>query len=94
MDEGRRIVSTSDDKSIRVWDWNVPVDTKHIAEPGMHSLASVAMHPNKKWLIFQSLDNTIVTYGTSDKFRKNPKKTFKGHLVSAYSCQGLFIFIF
>lgn len=27
---GRRMVSTSDDKSIRVWEWNIPVDTKYV----------------------------------------------------------------
>jgi WD40 repeat protein len=46
IDNGARIVSTSDDKSIRVWEWNVPVDTKHIAEPNMHSLPTAALHPS------------------------------------------------
>eukprot|EP00048_Salpingoeca_helianthica_P017361 m.236855 g.236855 ORF g.236855 m.236855 type:complete len:590 (-) comp20798_c0_seq1:25-1794(-) len=87
IDEGRRIVSTSDDKSIRLWEWNVPVDTKHIAEPDMHAMPSAAVHPTKKWICFQSLDNTIQTYAAHDRFRANKKKTFKGHLVSAHPCQ-------
>jgi len=28
VEEGRRMVSTSDDKSIRVWEWDIPVDMK------------------------------------------------------------------
>ena len=28
VDENRRFVSTSDDKSLRVWEWDIPVDMK------------------------------------------------------------------
>lgn len=28
VEEGRRMVTTSDDKSIRVWEWDIPVDMK------------------------------------------------------------------
>ena len=28
VDENRRFVSTSDDKSMRVWEWDIPVDMK------------------------------------------------------------------
>ena len=28
IDNNRRFVTTSDDKSIRVWEWNIPVDFK------------------------------------------------------------------
>ena len=53
----------------------------------MHSIPSVAVHPNGKWLCGQSLDNQIVTYSALDKFRQNRKKVFKGHSSSGYACQ-------
>eukprot|EP00035_Acanthoeca_spectabilis_P038345 m.52397 g.52397 ORF g.52397 m.52397 type:complete len:558 (-) comp9098_c0_seq3:1403-3076(-) len=86
VEEGRRMVTTSDDKSIRVWEWDIPVDMKYIADPGMHSMPAVALHPNKKWMILQSLDNKIMTFGASDRFRQNAKKTFKGHMSAGYAC--------
>jgi len=47
IDNNRRFVSTSDDKSIRVWEWNIPVVIKYIAEPHMHSMPAVTMHPSR-----------------------------------------------
>ena len=32
VDENRRFVSTSDDKSLRVWEWDIPVDMKYIGK--------------------------------------------------------------
>ena len=46
VDENRRFVTTSDDKSLRVWEWDTPVDMKYIAEPNMHSMPFVTLHPN------------------------------------------------
>lgn len=46
VDENRRFVTTSDDKSIRAWDYDIPVVIKYIAEPDMHSMPSVTLHPN------------------------------------------------
>lgn len=60
---------------------------KYIADPGMHSIPSVSVHPNGKWLCGQSLDNQIVTYSALDRFRINRKKVFKGHTSSGYACQ-------
>jgi pre-mRNA-processing factor 17 len=87
VEEGRRMVSTSDDKSIRIWEWDIPVDIKYIADPLMHSMPTVSLHPNKKWMLLQSMDNQIVTFSASDRFRQNKKKTFKGHMCAGYACQ-------
>ena len=46
VDENRRFISTSDDKTIRVWDWGFPVVIKYIADPTMHSVPAVAVSPN------------------------------------------------
>jgi len=86
IDENRRFVTSSDDKSIRVWDFEIPVDIKYIADPKMHSMPCVVLHPNGKNFLCQGLDNKIHVYSTRDKFPANHKKKFTGHLVSGYAC--------
>ena len=87
VDQGRRFVSSSDDKTMRVWEFGIPVQIKYIADPSMHSMPSVAAHPEKEYMVCQSLDNRVVTYSTKDKFKFQGKKQFKGHNVSGYACQ-------
>ncbi|KAH9949504.1 pre-mRNA splicing factor [Amylocystis lapponica] len=86
VDENRRFVTTSDDKTIRAWDYDIPVVIKYIAEPHMHSMPAVTMHPNKKYFAAQSLDNQILVYST-DNFRQARNKRFAGHSVAGYACQ-------
>ncbi|KAG0234224.1 hypothetical protein BGW41_001193 [Actinomortierella wolfii] len=90
IDENRRFVTTSDDKSIRAWEYDIPVVIKYIAEPDMNSMPAVALSPNQKWLAAQSLDNQIFIYGVRDKLRQNRKKLFTGHMVAGYACQPSF----
>jgi len=87
IDDNRRFVTSSDDKSIRVWEWGIPVVIKYISEPHMHSMPAVTLHPNGNWFCCQSLDNQILVYSTRDKFRLNKKKIFRGHVVAGYACQ-------
>ncbi|XP_030751675.1 pre-mRNA-processing factor 17 [Sitophilus oryzae] len=87
VDENRRFVTTSDDKSLRVWEWNIPVDMKYIADPTMHSMPAVTPSPNGKWLACQSMDNKIVIFSALNRFKLNRKKTFTGHMVAGYACQ-------
>ena len=87
VDNNRRFVTTSDDKSIRVWDFGIPVVIKYISEPTMHSMPSVAVSPDGKWLITQSLDNQIFVYSTLERFRIHKKKVFKGHTIAGYACE-------
>ncbi|KAL0275354.1 UNVERIFIED_CONTAM: hypothetical protein PYX00_003223 [Menopon gallinae] len=86
VDENRRFVTTSDDKSLRVWEWDIPVDMKYIADPTMHSMPSVTLSPNQKWLACQSMDNKIVIFSALNRFKMNRKKTFTGHMVAGYAC--------
>lgn len=79
VDENRRFITTSDDKSLRAWDYNIPVPIKYIAEPYMYPMTRSAAHPSGKYVAFQSSDNQIVVYGATDKFRQNRKKGFRGH---------------
>ncbi|XP_067130278.1 pre-mRNA-processing factor 17 [Centruroides vittatus] len=86
VDENRRFVSTSDDKSMRVWEWDIPVDMKYIADPTMHSMPAVTLSPNGKWLACQSMDNKIMIFSALNRFKLNRKKTFTGHMVAGYAC--------
>lgn len=87
IDENRKFISTSDDKSIRVWEFGIPVQAKHIADPTMHAIAATASSPDGKWFIGQSMSNEILTYSATDRVRQNRKKTFRGHSVAGYACQ-------
>lgn len=86
VDENRRFVTTSDDKSLRVWEWDIPVDMKYIADPSMHSLPAVTVSPNGKWLACQSMDNKVIVFSALNRFKMNRKKTFTGHMVAGYAC--------
>ncbi|KAI1492881.1 WD40-repeat-containing domain protein [Biscogniauxia mediterranea] len=79
VDDNRRFMTTSDDKSLRAWDYNIPVPIKYIAEPYMYPMTRAALHPSGKYVAYQSSDNQIVVYGANDKFRQNRKKSYRGH---------------
>ncbi|KAK1296957.1 hypothetical protein QJS10_CPB15g01730 [Acorus calamus] len=87
VDNNRRFVTSSDDKSLRVWEFGIPVVIKYISEPHMHSMPSISLHPNSNWLAAQSLDNQILIYGTKERFQLNKKKRFAGHIAAGYACQ-------
>ena len=84
-DSSRRFISTSDDKSIRAWEYNIPVPIKFIAEPHMYPLVRSSPHPSGKYVAFQSADNQILVYSSADKFRQHRKKAFRGHNVAGYA---------
>ncbi|CAD6585834.1 MAG: hypothetical protein TREMPRED_004248 [Tremellales sp. Tagirdzhanova-0007] len=86
VDENRRFVTTSDDKTIRGWDYDIPVVIKYIAEPYMHSMPAVSLHPSRKYFACQSLDNQILIYSADGSFRQNKKKRFAGHTIAGYAC--------
>ncbi|KAK8948223.1 hypothetical protein KSP40_PGU013557 [Platanthera guangdongensis] len=90
VDNNRRFVTSSDDKSLRVWEFGIPVVIKYISEPHMHSMPSISLHPNGNWLAAQSLDNQILIYSTKERFQLNKKKRFAGHIVAGYACQANF----
>ncbi|KAK3689458.1 WD40-repeat-containing domain protein [Podospora appendiculata] len=80
VDDNRRFMSTSDDRSLRVWEYGIPVEIKTISEPDMFALTRSTQHPSGKYVLYQCSDNSIVAYSaSSDKFRQNRKKSWRGH---------------
>lgn len=59
IDDNRRFVSSSDDKSLRVWEFGIPVQIKYIADPSMHSMPAVTPNPAGTAILCQSLDNQV-----------------------------------
>jgi pre-mRNA-processing factor 17 len=87
-DQGRKFFSTSDDKKILCWEYDINVPIRMIAEPEMHSIPSVTKHPTNNYWCGQSMDNTIVSYSCNDeKVKLLKKKVFKGHNNAGYACQ-------
>ncbi|EMC94562.1 hypothetical protein BAUCODRAFT_35796 [Baudoinia panamericana UAMH 10762] len=84
-DESRRFLTTSDDKSLRAWEYNIPVPIKLISDPSMYPLVKSFPHPTKPSVLYQSADNTIQVYNTGDKIRANRKKDFRGHNTAGYA---------
>eukprot|EP00871_Galdieria_phlegrea_P002251 jgi/Galph1/3026/GphlegSOOS_G1654.1 len=88
IDDNKRFVSSSDDKTLRVWEYGIPVVVKYISDPSLHSMPAAAPHPSGKWVCYQSLDNQILTFTTrGESFKLNHKKRFAGHIVAGYACQ-------
>jgi WD40 repeat protein len=61
VDENRRFVTTSDDKTIRAWDFDIPVVIKYIAEPHMHSMPAVTLHPSSTSMLGYFLTSSDAT---------------------------------
>lgn len=85
VDMNRRFVSTSDDKSLRAWDYDIPVPIKLVADPLMHSMPSVTLHPSHRWLACQTMNNSISVF-SAENFKAR-KKAFRGHTTAGFACQ-------
>ncbi|KAI8869584.1 WD40 repeat-like protein [Ramicandelaber brevisporus] len=89
---GKHFISTSNDKTIRYWEYGIPVVLRCIADPTMQVMSSAALHPSGNYIAFQSFDNSIVTcnIGGDSLIRVNRAKVFTGHVVAGYSCKPSF----
>ncbi|CDK29576.1 unnamed protein product [Kuraishia capsulata CBS 1993] len=85
VDNGNKFMSSSDDKTLRVWGWQVNMPIKHISDPSQHSMPRLSLHPSSSYVVAQSMDNTIVTFSARDKFKRSVKKKFSGHKNAAYA---------
>eukprot|EP00667_Euglena_gracilis_P007486 EG_transcript_7561 len=86
IDNNTKFVTTADDKTIRVWEWDIPFAVKYMADPTMSAMPTCTVHPSGKYIAYQSMDNSIKIYSCGQRFRQH-KKTFRGHVSSGYACQ-------
>lgn len=45
INNNRWFLTTSDDKTVRVWEFGIPEQIKYIADPSMHSMPYVSVTP-------------------------------------------------
>lgn len=85
IDQGRRFVTSAEDKVLRVWEFGVPVVIKYVSEAGMHCIPMLKMHPNGKWVAGISADNCVRVFSCRDRFKKWDGKRFGGGIWGGYS---------
>ncbi|KAH3674409.1 hypothetical protein WICMUC_003246 [Wickerhamomyces mucosus] len=80
----KQFISSSEDKTIRIWDISINIAVKLISDPTLHSIPVTRVHPEKNYFAGQSMDNTILVFSAKGKFKTNKKKIFKGHNCAGY----------
>ena len=84
--DGKGFVSSSDDKKLLVWDYGVNAVIKHISEPDLHSVPSVAMHPSGQYFVGNAQDNQALVFACGDRVKLNRRKRFHGHSTAGFAC--------
>jgi len=74
--DGRRIVSGSDDNSVRVWD-SLTGEVQNVLEGHMNSVWSVAFSPDGRRIVSGSEDNSVRVWDSSTREVHN---VLKGHM--------------
>ncbi|KAG7194040.1 uncharacterized protein KQ657_005243 [Scheffersomyces spartinae] len=84
IDDGNRFMLTSDDKTVRFWDWQINIPVKFISDPSQHSMPLAKVTPDGRFIALQSMDNTIHVIQGYGKYKFNRAKTFSGHITAGY----------
>ncbi|KAJ3447907.1 pre-mRNA-processing factor [Anaeramoeba flamelloides] len=86
LNNGRKFLTTSDDKTVRLWDWGIGVPVQYMSDPEMHSMPTITVHPSGEFLAAQSMDNKILIYKTR-YIKLTRSKKFSGHESAGYACR-------
>lgn len=79
VDKNLKFLSTSDDRTVRIWAWKVNIPLKIISDPSQHSMPRVAVNTADQHIALQTMDNTIQMVQSVGKFKYTRKSYFKGH---------------
>lgn len=82
--DGSKFISSSEDKTVRIWENQINIPIKQISDTAQHSMPYIDTHPAGNYFCAQSMDNTIYTYNMKPKYRRHPKKSFSGQLCAGY----------
>ena len=82
-----KFISSSNDKTIRFWPWQINIPIKVITDPSQHSIPSLKVHPTANYIALQNMDNTIKVIHLYGKFKWYKKKIFKGHQIAGYGIE-------
>ncbi|CCF58541.1 hypothetical protein KAFR_0E03900 [Kazachstania africana CBS 2517] len=83
--DGSKFISSSEDKTVRIWENQINIPIKQISDTTQYSMPFIGIHPEHKYFCTQSLDNTIYSYSLRPKYKKHPNKVFKGQKSAGYS---------
>lgn len=87
IENGKRFLSASDDKSVRIWNWGINIPAKIITHPTQYAIASlIAIPPNDKYIAMQNMNNTIQVIDGNGKY-KFKKKLFKNSNITGYKIE-------
>ncbi|CCG22992.1 Cdc40 protein [Candida orthopsilosis Co 90-125] len=85
--DSETFISTSDDKSVRVWKWQINIPIKVISDPSQFSTPSAKKHPKANYIALQSMDNSVKVIHSTGKYKWNKNKLFKGHQSAGYGIE-------
>ncbi|CAI4056235.1 hypothetical protein N7582_000548 [Saccharomyces uvarum] len=82
--DGSKFISSSEDKTVRIWENQINVPIKQISDTAQHSMPFLNVHPSHNYFCAQSMDNRIYSFSLKPKYKRHPKKIFKGHSSAGY----------
>ncbi|GAV50197.1 hypothetical protein ZYGR_0U00530 [Zygosaccharomyces rouxii] len=82
--DGSKLISSSEDKTVRIWENQVNIPIKQISDTAQHSMPFLRVHPEHHYFCAQSMDNVIYSFGMKPKYRRHPNKFFSGHQSAGY----------
>lgn len=80
----KKFMSTSEDKTAKVWELQINIPVKIISELTLHSMPFTKLSPSGEYIIAQSMDNSVLVFSAHDKFKRIKNKVFKGHNCAGY----------
>ncbi|SCV06114.1 LANO_0H22408g1_1 [Lachancea nothofagi CBS 11611] len=82
--DGSKLISSSEDKTMRIWENQVNIPIKQISDTAQYSMPYIDIHPEHNYFASQSMDNAIYVFSMKPKYKRHPKKRFEGHKCAGF----------